>query len=196
MFTYFGNWLSDPCDDFHVLFLLLVKYPYLENCLYEIGHFVDQFAQLVRHSIWQVKELNFVKALWIKLWKGWKSFHDYFVVTHSTWCILENQSINFSSCFSIGSLTLCIGKKRLRHHHNVKVNRLTGFIDSLSNKSSFVKWWITESGSWFLFDLTESSILFRIAEQFIVAFTQPHLMLPHHLIMNRAIPKDCLFTRL
>ena len=38
--------------------------------------------------------------------------------------------------------------------------------------------------------MTESSILFRIAEQFIDAFTQPHLMLPHHLIMNRAIPKE------
>ena len=83
-FTYSGNWLNDLCDGFHaLLFLLLVKYPYLENCLYEIGHFVGQFAQLVRHSIWLAKELNFVKALWcIKLWKVWKSFHDCYFSWH------------------------------------------------------------------------------------------------------------------
>ena len=78
-FTYSGNWSNDLCDGF----LLLVKYLYLENCLYEIGHFVGQFAQLVRHSTWLAKELNFVKALWcIKLWKVWKSFHDYYFSWH------------------------------------------------------------------------------------------------------------------
>ena len=58
------------------------------------------------------------------------------LVTHSTWCILESIHqffILFFNRFLNLVFLLCIGKKSLRHH-NVKVIRLSRFIDSLSDK--------------------------------------------------------------